>query len=53
MSRTARVPYHHELDKQFSVDFVSPELEDVGERVIRYEGHKSVNLSQLRVKLER
>ncbi|AGB33858.1 hypothetical protein Natpe_4145 (plasmid) [Natrinema pellirubrum DSM 15624] len=39
-----RVPYHHEIDKQFSVDFVSPLLEDVGERVVGYEGHKSVKV---------
>ncbi|AGB36925.1 hypothetical protein [Natronococcus occultus] len=39
-----RVRYHHELDKQFSVDFVSPDLEDVGERVVGYEGHKSVKV---------
>ena len=39
-----RVPYHHELDKQFSVDFVSPELEDVGERVAGYESHISVKV---------
>lgn len=39
-----RVPYHHELDSLFSLDFVSPVLEDVGERVIGYEGHKSVKV---------
>ncbi|AXR79905.1 hypothetical protein [Natrarchaeobaculum sulfurireducens] len=39
-----RVPYHHELDKQFSVDFVSPKLEAVGERVVGYESHKSVKV---------
>ena len=39
-----RVPYHHELDKQFSVDFVSPDVEDVGERIVGYESHKSVKV---------
>lgn len=39
-----RVPYHHELDKQFSVDFVSPNLKDLGERVVGYESHKSVKV---------
>lgn len=39
-----RVPYHHELDKQFSVDFVSPDLEAIGERVVEYEARKSVKV---------
>ncbi|MFP8953625.1 hypothetical protein ACLI4Z_11710 [Natrialbaceae archaeon A-arb3/5] len=39
-----RVPYHHELDKQFSVDFVSPDLEAIGDRIVGYDGHKSVKV---------
>ena len=39
-----RVPYHHEVDKQFSVDFVSPEVVDIGERVVEYDSHKSVKV---------
>ncbi|ELZ12527.1 hypothetical protein C479_04002 [Halovivax asiaticus JCM 14624] len=41
---TNRVPYHHDLDKQFSVDFVTPELEAVGDRIVGYEAHKSVKV---------
>lgn len=39
-----RVFYHHEWDKQFSVDFVNPDLTEVGERVVDYEAHKSVKV---------
>lgn len=39
-----RVPYHHELDNQFSVDFVTHELEEIGERVVGYESQKSVKV---------
>lgn len=39
-----RVFYHHEIDTQFSVDFVSPNVEDVGERIVRYDSQRSVKV---------
>ena len=39
-----RVFYHHEHDKQFSVDFATPDLEAVAKRVIEYEGSMSVKV---------
>ncbi|MFA9503543.1 hypothetical protein ACERIM_12295 [Natrinema sp. H-ect1] len=43
---TARVFYHHPENKQFSFDFVNPDLEAIGERVLNYESHKSVKVEQ-------
>ncbi len=42
-----RVPYHHEQDVQFSVDFVSPNLEAIGDRVVGYDPHKSVKVESV------
>ncbi|QSX01003.1 hypothetical protein [Haloterrigena alkaliphila] len=41
-----RVFYHHERDKQFSLDFVNPDLQAVGQRVVNYDGHKSVKVEE-------
>ena len=46
-----RVFYHHPDDKQFSFDFVSPEITAIGERVVNYESHKSVKVEQYELDL--
>lgn len=41
-----RVFYHHERDKQYSLDFVNPDLQTVGRRVVEYDAHKSVKVEE-------
>lgn len=41
-----RVRYHHEQDEQFSLDFVNPDLETIGERVVKYDGRTSVKVEE-------
>ena len=39
-----RVFYHHPDDKQFSLDFVTPDIEVVGERAVNYESDVSLKV---------
>lgn len=41
-----RVFYHHEQDKQFSLDFVNPDLQTVAQRIVNYDSHKSVKVEE-------
>ncbi len=41
-----RVFYHHEQDKQFSLDFVNPDLEAVGRRVVNYDGYTALKVEE-------
>ncbi len=43
---TSRVFYHHPADKQFSFDFVNPDLEAIGKRIVNYESLKSVKVEE-------
>lgn len=43
---TNRVYYHHQDDRQYSLDYVNPDLKEIGRRVVDYDGHKSIKVEE-------